>query len=772
MQSLFSLIKWISLGVAFCIALALQSGVILHAQGGQQGDAWDVIPGRIIIEYKPEESEKLKAKITTSAIPGLSLTPIEEPVKQRVKRIQGPTKPFISLLPNTFIGEFDPVERDRIFQALAADPNVVYFEPDRVRVPGTSWGTSTPNDPDRGVLWGMDRIGAPLAWARQSAARSTIRVAVMERRYDNTHQDLIAQDSPVINNTEPITDHATHVAGTIAATGNNNTDVVGVANVELVSLSWRTSSVKFVQQVTWAVNNQVRVINMSFKYCGDDGIDNGNDCKKCLYTAPSLTEQNAINNALVNIIFVASAANDSCSVDGSERSPLPASYDGVIGVSALNQSDGLASFSNFGSYVDLTAPGVNIRSTIMSNNTASWSGTSMAAPHAAGSAAAVLAIEPTFDIRSISRLLALTAEDIGVTGRDNNFGEGVVRVDRAVAAIADVYAERSDFCGSLGTLNTPYCNLSRAINNVPTGGTIGLVSGPSFNAPITISKPSTLISVGGTARVGGEPLPFVIVEVIITRFEEKGDPDKSPGSGDYFAQVSINNGVPQKSPGDPISKKEFNPRNWFFTAVVDQTLGSIPVTIEIIDEDTDFFDEDDPMDISPVDKKMKLDLELDLNTGDWTGDIPRNQDFSEGDGDKELPGDGGNIGKVYFDIVAKPTAITLLSFTAEPAPGRITLAWQTGTETDNAGFYLWRREGAAGKYAKLNEVPIPAKGDPESGASYTYIDTTVEPGKRYYYRLEDVDTHGVSTFHELMADGPVLAATAEGYSLYLPLLIR
>jgi hypothetical protein len=97
--------------------------------------------------------------------------------------------------------------------------------------------------------------------------------------------------------------------------------------------------------------------------------------------------------------------------------------------------------------------------------------------------------------------LELTAEDIGVSGRDDDFGHGIVRVDRAVDGIADVYAESAVACG-VGTILAPYCTFSNALANVPMGGTIGLVRGSSFNESLTITTPVTLISVGGTATIG------------------------------------------------------------------------------------------------------------------------------------------------------------------------------------------------------------------------------------------------------------------------------
>jgi hypothetical protein len=118
-------------------------------------------------------------------------------------------------------------------------------------------------------------------------------------------------------------------------------------------------------------------------------------------------------------------------------------------------------------------------------------------------------------------------------------------------------------------------------------------------------------------------------------------------------------------------------------------------------------------------------------------------------------------------IESAPTAITLLSFTAQAAADHVTLAWQTGTEVDNAGFNLWRAEAADGTYTQLNTTLIPAQGDPVSGASYTYTDDDVAQDATYYYKLEDVDTHGASTLH-----GPVSATPSAVRRVYLPLVFK
>ena len=561
--------------ILLCAVVGLFDQTVIGAAAQINWDDWDVIPGTVLIKYKPERAKALRANRAAHNVRGLALGRLEERVETATTAKQL-GKAFESLLPDHFVGKFNRAERDRVLKALEADPDVVYFEPDRVRVAKSTWGTATPNDPNINILWGMQRIHAPEVWALQSAARSSIRVAVMEDRYDSGHRDLSAQNSAVQNNSKPIGEHPTHVAGTIAATGNNGTDVAGVANVELVALEIGSRASGFASQVTWAMNNQVRVINMSWKWCGNDGQPT--PCDRCIYAAPSQTEQDAITAALDSIVFVAAAGNDACQTDSNGRAPLPASYTGVIGVSALTRGDTLASFSNFGPYVDLTAPGEGIWSTIPGNRTGVMQGTSMAAPHVAGAAAAVLVVanlqhmqRPTvhkeYDTRSIPRLLALTAEDLGDLGYDTHFGNGVVRVDRAVAAIADVYAEQSvascrnidvrdektgwstEWCGFLvsnwelgwcrqhvdpltstawsdgledryvdffkhqcqlsvhcvlpaGTLDVPYCDLATAVEQVPQGGTIGLVRGQPFHTPITITKPATFIAIGGTVSIG------------------------------------------------------------------------------------------------------------------------------------------------------------------------------------------------------------------------------------------------------------------------------
>jgi hypothetical protein len=106
----------------------------------------------------------------------------------------------------------------------------------------------------------------------------------------------------------------------------------------------------------------------------------------------------------------------------------------------------------------------------------------------------------------------------------------------------------------------------------------------------------------------------------------------------------------------------------------------------------------------------------------------------------------------YPAKVCENTLIKLASFTATPKSGKVILLWTTETETDNAGFNIYRSETETGEYAKANDSLIPAQGSSTEGASYEFVDKEVKNRKTYYYKLEDFDLNGTSTMH-----GPVSA---------------
>jgi hypothetical protein len=109
-------------------------------------------------------------------------------------------------------------------------------------------------------------------------------------------------------------------------------------------------------------------------------------------------------------------------------------------------------------------------------------------------------------------------------------------------------------------------------------------------------------------------------------------------------------------------------------------------------------------------------------------------------------------GLIQYYSNGEPTLITLSSFNAIPKAGKVILSWTTESETDSAGFNIYRAESKNGEYVKINPFLIPAQGSSAQGSSYEFIDTNIQNRKTYYYKLEDIDLNGTSTMH-----GPVSA---------------
>jgi subtilisin family serine protease len=258
------------------------------------------------------------------------------------------------------------------------------------------------------------------------------RVCIIDTGYDKNHPDLpsAATGSTVTGvaagDLDPFKDgngHGTHVAGTIAAVAGNNRGVVGVigtgkVNIHIVRVFndngqfvWASSLVSAVEECVDAGSN---VINMSL----GGGF-------------PTRFEREAYERIYENddVLIVAAAGNG-----GSTRSSYPASYDPVISVAAVDSRERRASFSQRNDQVELAAPGVDVLSTIPGgNNYAKYSGTSMACPHVAGVAALIWSNFPDRTAKEIRAALRASAKDLGANGRDNDFGYGLVRADRAYA---------------------------------------------------------------------------------------------------------------------------------------------------------------------------------------------------------------------------------------------------------------------------------------------------------------------------------------------------
>ncbi len=296
---------------------------------------------------------------------------------------------------------------------LRADPDVAYVEEDGV---AEALGQPAPSQPGQTTPWGITRVDAPLT----GPTGSGVKVAVIDTGIDLTHPDLVVADAVDFVKTTGNDDngHGTHVSGTIAAL-NNTIGVVGVApaaSLYAVKVLDRRGSgwlSDVAAGIEWAGTNGMNVANMSL------GASSGNS-----------TLQIACADAETNgVLLVAAAGNSGDGSISTTEVSYPAAYDSVVAVGATTSSipDGLASFSNTGSYVEMSAPGVSIYSTYKGGKYATMSGTSMASPHAAGMCALIWQSLASPSVSSVRAALHVDhARDVGPTGQDNGFGWGVV----------------------------------------------------------------------------------------------------------------------------------------------------------------------------------------------------------------------------------------------------------------------------------------------------------------------------------------------------------
>ena len=319
---------------------------------------------------------------------------------------------------------------------LAASPGVVRVDDDVVVEALIRGGISTkpaPSQPAEVLPWGIDRIDAELVWPSGNTA-NLIKVGIIDTGISNTHPDLLANIKGGVNTINPRKNwnddngHGSHVAGIVAAI-DNDIGVIGVGpaiDLYAIKVLDRNGSgylSDVIEGIQWAVANNMQVVNMSLGTASN--IQSFHDAV--------IAAKNA------GIVTVAAAGNGGGSTN--ESVIFPAAYPEAIAVSATDNTDTIAWWSSRGPEVDLAAPGVSIYSTYKGTGYATLSGTSMAAPHVAGSAALVLNIpvglydanaNGKWDPDEVQKKLQDRAKDLGTSGFDNLYGWGLVNAYNAV----------------------------------------------------------------------------------------------------------------------------------------------------------------------------------------------------------------------------------------------------------------------------------------------------------------------------------------------------
>jgi subtilisin len=313
--------------------------------------------------------------------------------------------------------------------ALKNNPHVAYIEED-FQVTALEYKVGSED-------WGITQIGANTVHLTDKGA--DIKVAVIDTGINKLHEDLQNRYKGGYNflnpASEPIDDngHGTHCAGIIAASF-NGIAVVGVAPeasiyaYKVLNSQGSGTVSNIIAAINRAVADKVQVISMSL---GSSSYSQG------LYDACLAAYQN-------NIVVVASAGNSGNTATGSTVN-YPAKFACVIAVGATDINDKLATFSSTGPEVDVVAPGVSILSDYkdvtpndgMNRDVVYMSGTSMACPHVAGTAALMLKANPSLTPAQVQGILQATAIDKGNSGFDNYYGYGRINAAQAVAQAAN-----------------------------------------------------------------------------------------------------------------------------------------------------------------------------------------------------------------------------------------------------------------------------------------------------------------------------------------------
>lgn len=417
----------------------------------------DYLPNTLIIKFKDGTSQGVSVQSTAKQLnlSGISLSALTPIFNDKTSDVE--------LLDNTGSFHFENYYRakytgntniETVINVLLQNENIAYVEPSYVH---TTW--DTPNDAAYGTQFYLPQVKAPDAWDVLKNASNVI-IGIVDTGSEITHQDLAgniylntadpingidddgdgyvdnyygwdlcgASETNIVPDNDPnvkqaSADHGVHVSGIAGAVSDNGLGVASVArNAKLLIVkagadNTPTSIQMGYEGIKYAADKGANIIN-----CSWGGVGGGQ------------FGQDMIDYAISKGCLVVAAAGNS----GNDIPIYPAAFNGVLAVANLNANDTKGSTSNYGTYVDIAAPGQGIYNTTYGNSYGYKSGTSMAAPLVSSAAALLKAKYPSYTGLQIGELLRTTADDINAQNPNyvGLLGKGRLNVYRALTEAA------------------------------------------------------------------------------------------------------------------------------------------------------------------------------------------------------------------------------------------------------------------------------------------------------------------------------------------------
>ncbi|MGV3546565.1 MAG: S8/S53 family peptidase [Pedobacter sp.] len=467
----------------------------------------DYLPNTLIIKFKEGVSLDRATQSATQELStnGVSLTMLAPIFNDNPKGNQALSNKNETELKLFYLAKFQSgASIEKVINSLLGSDNIAYVEPSYVH---TTW--YTPNDVAYGTQFYLSQVKAPQAWEVLKNSSNVI-ISIVDTGSEITHQDLAANiyyntadpingvdddgdgfvdnyagwdlcgasASTMIPDNDPnvnsaAADHGVHVSGIASAVSNNGIGVASLAsNAKLLIVKAGAddapkSIYKGYEGIKYAADKGAHIINCSWGGAGGGQFG-----------------QDMVHYAISKGCLVVAAAGNS----GNDYPIYPAAFDGVLAVANLNADDTKGSASNYGTYVDISAPGQGIYNTVYNNNYSYYSGTSMAAPLVSSAAALLKAKYPSYTGIQIGEILRATADPIDSKNPTyaNMLGRGRLNAYRALTETAAsvrfqsvAIADQSAGNRAAGTEVTMRFNLKNFL--IPVSGlSVRLSSNSSF----------------------------------------------------------------------------------------------------------------------------------------------------------------------------------------------------------------------------------------------------------------------------------------------------